>query len=83
MLKNALRSWILSLQDIGMAKTFIATHDPWPEGASMPRTDFCIIGLRSKYHPAMHQPQPFQTPNRLELHACVKVMNVANGQLIA
>ena len=69
MLKNVLRSWILSLQDIGMAKTFIATHDPWPEGASMPRTDFCIIGLHSKYRPATHQPQPFQTPNRLELHA--------------
>ena len=54
MLKNVLRSWILSLQDIGMAKTFIATHDPWPEGASMPRTDFCIIGFHSKYHPATH-----------------------------
>ena len=61
MLKNVLRSWILSLQDIGMAKTFIATHDLWPEGASMPQTD-CIIALRSKYHPATHQPQPFQTP---------------------
>ena len=60
---------ILSLQDIGMAKTFIATHNFWPEDASMPRTDFCIIVLQSKYHPAMHQAQPFQTPNRLELHA--------------
>ena len=60
------------------AKTFIATHDLWPEGASMPQTD-CIIGLRSKYHPATHQPQPFQTPNHLELHACVKVMNVVSS----
>ena len=69
MLKNVPRSWIVSLQDIGMAKTFIATHDLWPEGASMPQRDFCIIGLRSNYHPATHQPLPFQTPHRLELHA--------------
>ena len=78
MLKNVHKSWTLSLQEIGMAKTFIATHDLWPEGASMPQTD-CIIGLRSKYHPATHQPQPFQTPNHLELHACVKVMNVVSS----
>ena len=70
-LKNVHKSWILSLQDTGIAKTFIATHNFWPEGAWMPQTDFCIIGLRSKYHPATHQPQPFQTSNRLALHACV------------
>ena len=70
MLKNVLRSWILSLQDIGimLKPSLLSTHNLWPEGASMPQTDFCMVGLRSKYHPATHQPQPFQTPNRLELH---------------
>ena len=62
-----------------MAKTFIATHNLWPEGASKPQTDFCMVLLRSKNRPSMHQPQPFQTPNRLELHAWAKVVNVVNS----
>ena len=51
----------------------------WPEGASMPQTDFCMVLLRSKNRPATHQPQPFQKPNLWTLYTCVKVMNVVNS----
>ena len=79
MLKNVLRSWILSLQDIGMAKTFIATHETWPECASMPQTDFCMVGF-STYHPATHQPhsllntKPFWTAWSKIHHSMEQVM---------
>ena len=69
-------SWVC---ETCMAKTFISIHDLWPEGASMPQTGLCIVGLRSKNRPATHQPQPFQKPNLWTLYTCVKVMNVVNS----
>ena len=64
-----------------MAKTFIPTHNLWPESVSMPQVGFCMVGLRSKNHPVMHQPQPFQTSNCLALHAMRQGDEC--GQLIA
>ena len=61
-LESARHAWLK------LAKTLLATNNRWPASASIPQTGFCI-GLRSKSHPGMHQPQPFQTPNPLALHA--------------
>ena len=75
-------SWVC---ETCMAKTCVATHNLWPEGASMPQTDFCMVRLISKNHPTTHQSHSLfknhQKPNGLTLNTRVKVMNVVNSLL--